>query len=335
MTKRNLTILAVESSCDDTAVAIVKNGRQVLADLVMRQTEIHKKFGGIVPEVASREHLSFIFPLIKEALTKAKLTPKEIDLLAVTAGPGLRGSLLVGVKTIETLSYLWRKKVVPVNHLQAHLFAGLLNSGAAWQFPVLALVVSGGHTDLVLVKNYLNYKILGETRDDAAGEAFDKIAKLLNLPYPGGPAIERAAAKVKKEVQAFLPRPMIGSSDFDFSFAGLKTAVKAALSKKSRAEIAVDAQNAIVEVLSSKLLRAYRRFKPKMVLLGGGVSANKLLRRSVQKLLGGKVSVIIPEFKYSVDNAAMVAAAAYFLKERACQWYNLSVESDLSFAKVL
>jgi len=329
-----MKILGIETSCDDTAVAVVENGRKTVAEAVVRQTEIHQQFGGVVPEVASREHLSFLFPLIEEVMQKAKAVPSDIGLLAATIGPGLKGSLLVGVQTASTLSYLWKKKVVPINHLQAHLFASLLDTDRKWHFPLLGLVVSGGHTSLALVKSYDDFKVLGETRDDAAGEALDKIAKLLGLGYPGGPIIDREAAKVKRKIRPFLPRPMIESRDFDFSFSGLKTAVKYILRRKKKDEIIFDAQEAIVDVLVNKLAEAYQKFQPKQIIVGGGVIANSRLRTKILETLGDKTEVILPKPCHSLDNAAMVAGAAYFLRERAVEWYNLKVKSDLAFAKI-
>jgi len=330
-----MKILGIETSCDDTSVAVIENGSKVVAEATVRQTEIHEKFGGIVPEVASREHMSFLFPLLTKIMQKAKVSPSGLALLAVTVGPGLKGSLLVGVKTASTLSYLWNKKIVPVNHLEAHLYASLLGTQKKWRFPLLGLVASGGHTTLVLSPRKGRFRVLGETRDDAAGEAFDKIAKLLDLGYPGGPAIERFAAQAKGTPRAFLPRPMEGSDNFDFSFSGLKTAVKKALTEgRTRKEVACDAQAAIVDVLVGKLWRAYQEFQPRQLVLGGGVMANRLLRRKIEESFNGQVEVLIPEFKYSLDNAAMVAGAAYFLKDRATRWDNLKIQSDLSFAKL-
>ncbi len=324
-------VLGIETSCDDTGVAIVENGRRVVFDQTIRQTELHKKFGGVVPEVASREHLISLFSLLQTVWPKTKLSPKKLDLVAVTVGPGLRGSLLVGLKTAQTLAWLWGKKIVPVNHLQAHLFASLLESKIRWRFPLLGMVVSGGHTSLVLVKAYDQFRLLGETRDDAAGEAFDKIAQLLNLGYPGGPVVEKMAAATKSQPKPFLPRPMSESPDLDFSFAGLKTAVKYALPKYSRKILAKEAQEAITDSLVEKLVLAYQKFKPEQIVLGGGVMANRRLREKIQARLAGQARILLPALRYTLDNAAMIAGAAYFLRERATSWYNLEVKSDLPF----
>jgi N6-L-threonylcarbamoyladenine synthase len=308
-----MRILAIESSCDDTAVAVVENGRRVLVSLVASQEKIHAAFGGVVPEVASRQHLEAIYPLIELALQKTKLLVKQIDAIAVTTNPGLLGSLLVGVNAAKTLGYLWNKPVILVNHLLGHIYAGWLGD-AKIEYPLISLVTSGGHSEIVLTRSDGEYKYVGGTRDDAAGEAFDKVARLLKLGYPGGPAVSKAAeaGKVGKLV---LPRPMMDEDNFDFSFSGLKTAVTKVAGNK--ADIAREFQEAVVEVLTCKLMAAAKKYKAKTIIVGGGVSANKRLREEVQtQALGLGLKVVIPEFKYCTDNAAMIGAAAYAL-ERA------------------
>jgi len=330
-----MKVLAIETSCDDTGVAIVENGHRVLVNLVASQEKLHATFGGVVPEVASREHLKAIFPLIDLALQKTKLTPKKIDAIAVTVGPGLLGSLLVGVNAAKTLGYLWGKPVISVNHLMGHVYAGFVGYPTV-DLPVLALVVSGGHSELVLIKKHGDYKYLGGTRDDAAGEAFDKVARLLGLGYPGGPAVAAEAAKLKvkseklkvKEGGIVLPRPMLGEDNLDFSFSGLKTAVSRMQGKP--ADIAYEFQSAVVEVLIDKLFRAVIKYQPKTIMLGGGVAANRELRRRVEELAEKHDwRLIIPDFQYCTDNAAMIGVAANHTgKGRQTKWYNANVITE-------
>lgn len=318
-----MKILAIETSCDDTAVSIVENGVKVLTHLVASQETLHAKFGGVVPEVASREHLKAIYPLIDMALKRAKLTVKNIDAIAVTAGPGLLGSLLVGVNAAKTLGYLWNKPVIPVNHLQAHIYAGKLG-GQSWQFPVVGLVASGGHSEIVLLKKEGDYIYLGGTRDDAAGEAFDKVARILGAGYPGGPAIAKLAEGAKGG-KITLPRPMVKEVGLDFSFSGLKTAALRA--KAPKAELAHEFQEVVNETLTDRLQRAVERYKAKTVIIGGGVAANRNLRAKVEAMAQAKnLPVLIPDFRYCTDNASMIGAAAYFgTSKKKRDWYNVGV----------
>ncbi|MFC1598639.1 tRNA (adenosine(37)-N6)-threonylcarbamoyltransferase complex transferase subunit TsaD [Patescibacteria group bacterium] len=332
-----MKILAIESSCDETAVAVLEisasGGKgqtyKVLANFVSSQIHIHKKYGGVVPEVAARKHLENILPLID----KANIKPKEIDIIGVVNGPGLITSLIVGLETAKTLAYVWQKPLVPVNHVKAHILANWLQSGtnklAKIKFPALCLVVSGGHTSLVLLKDKLKFKVIGQTRDDAVGEAFDKVAKLLDLGYPGGPIIcERA---LNADSTAFnLPRPMINDASFDFSFSGLKTAVRYELEKikfsakggsayggkdkKTISNMAASFQQASIDVLISKTIKAAKKLNVKSVLLGGGVSANKELRAQLATAVTelDKVDFYQPDLELTTDNALMVAITAYF-----------------------
>lgn len=321
-----MNILGIETSCDETAASVVKDGTTILSNIVASSAEMHTKTGGIIPEQAARQQVKSIIPVIKEALKpvfpKNSKAP-DIDAIAITIGPGLIGSLLVGVETAKTLSRLWNVPVVPVNHLVGHIYANfLIKNKALPSFPILALVVSGGHTDLVLMKDHGKIKWIGGTRDDAAGEAFDKTARLLGLGYPGGPAISDESSKYfshnsKPKLKQF-PRPMIGDDGFDWSFSGLKTAV---LNKtKSSREIDIpeysaEVQEAIVDVLVVKTLRATKKFKPKSLLLAGGVAANKRLKevfRSEIKKQKIKVGFRVPPSKLCTDNAAYIASAAFF-----------------------
>jgi len=316
-------ILAIESSCDETAAAIVRiNGAkaEILANVVSSQIDIHKQYGGVVPEVAARHHVINILPVIMEALQKSRVNKNDLDLIAVTAGPGLITSLIVGVEAAKALSAAWRIPLLAVNHMYGHIAGNFLQPIL---FPAVCLVVSGGHTEIVVMKDYVNNKKIGQTVDDAAGEAFDKVAKLMDLGYPGGPIVSAKAeefintnSKFKNQIK--LPRPMLDKPDFNFSFSGLKTAVLYAAQKlnpkekKSRtSEICHEFQNAVIDVLVGKTIKAAKKIKAKTVLLAGGVAANKKLRESLKAAAeekGFKFSV--PEFKLCTDNAAMIGLAA-------------------------
>jgi N6-L-threonylcarbamoyladenine synthase len=322
-----MIILAIETSCDETAASIIRgegSAVQILSNIVSSQIEIHKKYGGVVPEVAAREHVYNILPVIKEALEKAKLAKDDIDAIAVTQGPGLITSLHIGTETAKTLAYAWNKPLIPVHHVESHLYANFINNTSI-ELPAMVLTVSGGHTALYLMKDHGKLKLIGETIDDAAGEAFDKGAQLMNLGYPGGPIVSAEAAKwgMEKNVKHTpidLPRPMLTKPNFDFSFSGLKTALLYSLQKdknwkKRIPEYCWELQEAIVEVLVKKTIKASEKYGVKTILLAGGVSANKRLREYLVEYTAEKlpsVKVNIPEFKYTTDNAAMVGAHAYF-----------------------
>ena len=357
-------ILGIETSCDDTAVAVIgakggfnKPSFSVLANTSYSQVAIHKKFGGIVPNLASRAHLEKIIPTIKEALRVAKTKPDKIDLIAVTRGPGLMPSLLIGVNTARALAYRFRKPIVGVNHIEGHIFSNWLppvrestkheaRSTKKIEFPALILVVSGGHTELVLMKDYGKYKIIGQTLDDAAGECFDKTARLLGLGFPGGPAIAAEALKFKIEnlkLKISLPRPMINSKDYNFSFSGLKTAVlylynnltaQDCSSNNVRPAMAVEVQNAIVDVLTAKTVKAIKNLNPKTVMIAGGVSANKALREKMaEEFESYKIPFLMPDTSHATDNAAMIATAGYFeyiqKKPAKDSWKNLVADANL------
>ena len=357
-----MKILGIETSCDDTAAAVIeaKGGLKkpcfsVLSNVSYSQVAIHKKFGGIVPNLASRAHLQKITPTVKAALLISEIRRiSEIDLIAVTRGPGLAPSLLVGINFARALAYRFRKPIIGVNHIEGHIFSNWL-LGEKVNFPALILVVSGGHTELVLMsakggsasggKDSIGYQIVGQTLDDAAGECFDKSARVLGLGFPGGPAIAAEAAKFQFPISKFqvqLPRPMINSKDYNFSFSGLKTAVlylyndliKKYPSRKIRPAIAFEFQNAIVDVLVSKTLKAARNYNPKSVMIAGGVSANKQLREEMAKKIAPyKIPLFIPDSTYTTDNAAMIAAAGYFncLKTKPTKdsWKNIEMDANL------
>ncbi len=319
-------ILAVETSCDETAVAVVEEGRRIRASVVASQVTMHASTGGIVPEVAARAHLRWIVPVFEEARAAAGIDDwSTIEAVAVTNGPGLAGSLLVGINFAKTLAYVHRRPLVPVNHLEGHIYAAWLldpddPERPAPPFPLIALVVSGGHTFLVEMRDHLQYRFLGQTVDDAAGEAFDKVGRLLGLPYPGGPAIMKAAAGARRHDVEF-PRAWMGES-YDFSFSGLKTAARRAiearrggeaLDPESVAELAYGFQESVVDVLATKTGLAAERSGARAIVLGGGVAANAVLRaRVAERAAALGIPLIVPRPALCTDNAAMVGAAGFF-----------------------
>ncbi len=317
-----MIILGIETSCDDTGIAIVEVAPtkvgvvfDILSNTISSQIKVHQKYGGVVPNLAAREHLKNIEPCLKTTFKQVKTKPKDIDLIAVTIGPGLIPSLLIGVHFAKTLAYKWQKPIVGVNHIEAHILAILLKNKKI-KFPAIALVVSGGHTQLILMSDIGKYKILGETRDDAAGECFDKVAKLLGLGYPGGPEISKQAEKCKKS-NIDLTRPMINHKNYDFSFSGLKTAVlyKTKKQKVNIPEMAKETQQAIIDVLISKTMKAAKECKAKTIILSGGVAANEELRNQLNvkcKLLN--VNFLVPTKNLCTDNGTMIAVAGYFNK---------------------
>jgi N6-L-threonylcarbamoyladenine synthase len=321
VSKRDL-VLAVESSCDETGIAVVEDGRRILSNVVASQVAMHAAAGGIVPEVAARAHLRWIVPVLDEAWTTAGVTWDDIGAVAVTEGPGLAGSLLVGINFAKTLAYVHDKPLVPVNHLEGHLYAAwLADEGRDIPeplFPLVALIVSGGHTFLVEMKDHLTYRLLGETVDDAAGEAFDKVGRLLGLPYPGGPSIMKAAAAATRHDVVF-PRAWLGDS-FDFSFSGLKTAVRRTVGDEAAEALAADQprvseladgfQASVVDVLVTKTIRAARQARARSVVLGGGVAANRVLRDRLADKAGEiGVPLVVPRPALCTDNGAMIGAA--------------------------
>ena len=321
--KRNefdvVRILGIESSCDETSAAVVENGTSVLSNVVASQIEIHKKYGGVFPEVASRQHVITVYSIIDEALQQAHLSLENIDAIAVTRGPGLAGSLVVGINAAKGLSLSRNIPLIGVNHLEGHIYSSWLQSGdeeeVKPEFPILTLLVSGGHTELILIGEHLHYQRLGGTLDDAAGEAFDKVARLLHLSYPGGPAIQEAAENGDPKAFNF-PRARLEGT-WNFSFSGLKTAVLRVVRKLEQenrelpvADLAASFQAAVVDALVDKTLLAADHYKPKMILVAGGVSANKALRESIWRRSEYKVK--IPPLYLCTDNAAMIAAAGYF-----------------------
>lgn len=328
-----MLVLGIETSCDETGVSVVKNGRDILSNTVASSLEFHKRYGGVVPEIATRYHLEVIDYLVKDSLKKSKTELKDMDLVAVTCGPGLVGALLVGVSFAKSLSYSLDIPLIGVNHLWAHLYSGLI--GTDIKFPFIGLVVSGGHTSLVFCEKAGKFTLLGQTKDDAVGEAFDKVAKVLGLGYPGGPAIEKAALKGDPDSIRFAPA-YLGEDSYDFSFSGIKTAVlyyiKARKAdRKVKADIAASFQKAVVDCIVAKAINACKTKGVRSLVVGGGVSANKLLRRELARegCVNG-IDVVFPSFELSLDNAAMVAAMGYRLfKIGTRSASDLSAEPDL------
>jgi len=319
--KKDLWVLGIETSCDETAVAIIKNGREIAANVVASQIESHKRFGGVVPEIASRHHVEQITIVIEEALRQAKLTFSEIDAIAVTEGPGLVGALLIGVNAAKALAFAHNKPLVPVHHIAGHIYANRLVTEL--KFPLLALVVSGGHTELVYMKEHGHFKVIGETRDDAAGEAYDKVARTLNMPYPGGPHIDRLAHEGKPTID--LPRAWLEEGSYDFSFSGLKSAViNTVHNAEQRGEViapedlAASFQESVIEVLVKKTERAVAEYQVNQLVVAGGVAANKGLRTTLEQtfLKHPEVELVIPPLALCTDNAAMIAAAGSVMFEK-------------------
>lgn len=401
-----MKILSIETSCDETSVAIIeasggleKPDFNVLSHLVLSQVKIHEKYGGVFPNLAKREHSKNLGPLVKKALEEAGLwvdannkipaeqvekiktdlsrepelftnllnifetsAVPEIDLIAVTNGPGLEPALWVGINAAKTLGEIWNVPVMPINHMEGHISSVLTSAKSAIQFPALALLISGGHTELVLISDWLTYKVIGETRDDAVGEVFDKVARMLGLPYPGGPQISalaeeaRAEANTKAEVVENVsygasavptfefPRPMIKSPDYDFSFSGLKTSVlyairdlmviRPALDLATKKAIALEFENAIIETLLAKTQRAIEEFVPKTLIIAGGVISNKAIRQAFEKLTknsssyGQEITFLVPTQALSTDNALMIAIAAYIRQQKS----PTSISADRNFS---
>ena len=331
-------ILGIETSCDETAAAVVCNGRQICSSVVASQTDIHEKYGGVVPEIASRAHVENILPIVTEAIEQAGIRPEQINAVAVANQPGLTIALMVGVTAAKTLSFGWGKPLVAVNHIHAHLQSAMLEVESI-ELPAVALIVSGGHTNLYDAESALDLRLLGKTIDDAAGEAFDKVATILGLPYPGGPNIEKIAREGNPKAVRF-PRSLMEKGNLDFSFSGLKTAVLyhcqgqdmkgenrvETMSRQEIADIAASFQAAVIDVLVKKTKRAAKQISAKSVLMGGGVACNGALRDAMEQMCKKEhLSLMIAPKKYCTDNAAMVASLAYY-KYKAGQFADLTLE---------
>lgn len=314
---KDVKILSLETSCDETACSVIRNGHEVLANVVVSQIDSHKRFGGVVPEVASRHHVETITLVIEETLDKANIEPEELAAVAVTEGPGLIGALLVGINAAKAFSFAHDLPLVPVHHIAGHIYAAQLEENL--EFPLISLVVSGGHTELILMENHLDFKIIGETRDDAVGEAYDKVARVIGLPYPGGPHIDKLSREGKDRFN--FPRAYLEKGSYDFSFSGLKSAVINTAHNYNQkgmeikpADVACAFQNSVVEVLTEKTMNAVKEFGVKHLIIAGGVAANSGLRSRFETLCEKEdITLRIPQLKYCTDNAAMIGAAAYHL----------------------
>lgn len=315
---RDIYVLAIESSCDETAAAVVKNGREVLSNIISSQIDLHTIYGGVVPEIASRKHIENIDVVIENALNKANKTLEEIDLIAVTYGPGLVGALLVGVSVAKALAFTLNKPLLGVHHIKGHVAANFIENKGL-EPPFICLIVSGGHTNLVLVKDYNDFEIIGKTRDDAAGEAFDKVARSVGLGYPGGPKIDKKAKEGNSKAIVF-PRAKVNDNKYDFSFSGIKSAVLNYQNQASMkgeeinvADMVASFQKAVVDVLVEHTIMAAKEYGINTIALAGGVAANFCLRESIEKECKKyDFSLCYPSLIYCTDNAAMIGAAAYF-----------------------
>lgn len=319
-----MKILAIETSCDETAVSIVENGYNVLTNQIASSVDLHVKTGGVVPEVAAREHIKQISPVLDLAMEEVNLNWDDIDAIAVTYGPGLISSLLIGVNTAQTLAYIYKKPLIPVHHISGHIYSNFLDRNEEKTFPIMILTVSGGHNDLILMKNHHEFELIGESLDDSAGEAFDKVARMLSLPYPGGPYISKKSEIGDPDKFKFPRSYLDRENQYNFSFSGLKTAVltkiknlkeeMGELNEATISDISASFQKAVTDVLTDKLILAARNFNVKEIHLAGGVSANLSLRKAIQENLDSNIKFLYPnKMIYCTDNAAMIASSAYFL----------------------
>lgn len=326
-----MLVLGVESSCDETSVAIVKDGKEVLANVVLSQIDIHKKFGGVVPEVASRHHTYQVAVVFEEAFQKANVKYEDIDLVAVTKGPGLIGSLLVGVNAAKTFALVFNKPIIGVHHLAGHIYANAIEH--EMNFPAIALLVSGGNTELIYMPEHFKFEILGETHDDAVGESYDKVARVVGLPYPGGPAVDKLAHEGK--VTYHLPKPYVDA--YNFSFSGLKSAVinlhhnlEQHHEEINVPDLCASFQDSVTEVLVNKTFKAANELKVKQIIVAGGVSANKGLKERFHNENKYGFDICIPSIKYCTDNAAMIAVAGYYQWQKHPVSDNLEMNADAS-----
>lgn len=316
----NITILAVETSCDETAASVIRNGHEILSNVVVSQIDSHKRFGGVVPEVASRHHVEAITYVIDQALKEAELKPSELTAVAVTEGPGLIGALLIGINAAKTFAFVHDLPLIPVHHIAGHIYAAQLEKPL--EFPLISLVISGGHTELIYMKDHMSFEIIGETRDDAVGEAFDKVARVIDLPYPGGPHIDKLAQTGQDTFN--FPRGLMKEKTFDFSFSGLKSAVINKLhnyrqkgEEVNKNDVAASFQASVTDVLTAKTLQALKQYDVNHLIIAGGVAGNSEIRRRFKILCEEEnINLQIPELKFCTDNAAMIGAAAYHLYKK-------------------
>lgn len=336
---KDIYILGIETSCDETSASIVKNGCEEIATVVLSQIDIHKDFGGVVPEIASRHHVKNITMVIDECLEKAKMKIGEVDAIAVTYGPGLVGSLLVGVEAAKTLAYVNDLPLVPVNHMSGHIYANQLMKPL--EFPLIALVISGGHTELIYMKDHYQFEKIGGTLDDAVGECYDKVARIMDVPYPGGPTMDRWAKEGNATYELPLP---LNNNSYDFSFSGLKSAVINLVHNEEqrgneirKKDLAASFQKAVIEIITKKTMRALKDYQVNHLIIAGGVAANKALREKLIELCEKEdIDFSYPEIKYCTDNATMIAASgyyAYMLEHRADLTLNPKSGLELSQTK--
>ena len=312
---KDVYILGIETSCDETSASIVKNGDTEIATVVLTQIDIHKDFGGVVPEIASRHHVKNITMVIEDCLEKANMKIADIDAIAVTYGPGLVGSLLVGVEAAKTLAYVNNKPLIPVNHMSGHIYANQLVEPL--KFPLIALVVSGGHTQLIYMEAHYKFKEIGSTLDDAVGECYDKVARVINVPYPGGPTVDKWAHEGEDTYELPLPK---NDNSYDFSFSGLKSAIINLVHNEEqrgneirKKDLATSFQNTVVEIITKKTMKALKDYNVNNLIVAGGVAANKGLREKLISLCNeNNIHLSFPEMKYCTDNAAMIAASGYY-----------------------
>ncbi|OIJ44622.1 tRNA (adenosine(37)-N6)-threonylcarbamoyltransferase complex transferase subunit TsaD [Rice orange leaf phytoplasma] len=328
-----MNILSIETSCDETSCAVTQNGKKVLSNVVFSQIKDHQIFGGVVPEIASRKHIQFMTLVLQQALKEANLTPQEIDLVAVTQGPGLVGSLLVGINAANVFAYTYQKPLLGVNHLLGHIYSAQIEHEI--NFPALVLLVSGGHTDLFYLTDHLQIKPLGTTLDDAVGEVYDKIAKNLNLPYPGGPLIDQLAQQGKDTYH--LVRPYLKNDNLNFSFSGLKSTLVNLVMKQNLKDINIpdlcaSFQASVIDVLYEKTKRALTKYRAKQLIVTGGVASNSGLRQKFMASFAN-LEVIFPSLQYCTDQAAMIGIAAYYQKQitKASKKYDLTANPNLFF----
>lgn len=326
-----MIVLGVESSCDETAVSIVRDGKEVLSNVVLSQIDIHKKFGGVVPEVASRHHVYQVGVVFEEAFQKAGLKYNDIDLVAVTEGPGLIGSLLVGINAAKAFAYMFKKPLIGVHHLAGHIYANAIEH--EMKFPAICLLVSGGNTELILMRDHFDFEILGETHDDAVGESYDKVARVIGLPYPGGPHVDRLAHEGK--VNYKLPKPYVDG--YNFSFSGLKSAVinlhhnlEQRGEEVNKEDLCASFQDSVTEVLVNKTFKACEEYNCSNIIVAGGVSANKGLKERFMTENTYGYNINIPSIKYCTDNACMIAVAGYYQYKKYGKTDDLCLNADSS-----